>query len=182
MNDLVLLAAAEASGNRLTEIAETFGLNWQMFVSQLIAFTIVALILKRFAYGPVVRMLEERRKRIAEGLANAERIKQELAKTEEARQQVLDEAETEAGRLIEEARRAAAQNLEQESQKAIATANQIIEKARAANEAELAHMKAELRKEVGRLVVETTAKVTGKILTVDDQQRLIEETNKELAA
>jgi F-type H+-transporting ATPase subunit b len=43
-------------------------------------------------------------------------------------------------------------------------------------------MKAELRAELGRLVVEAAAKVTGKILTLEDQQRLIEETNKELAA
>jgi len=40
----------------------------------------------------------------------------------------------------------------------------------------------ELRKEIGRLVVETTAKVTGKVLTVDDHQRLAEETNRQLAA
>jgi F-type H+-transporting ATPase subunit b len=43
-------------------------------------------------------------------------------------------------------------------------------------------MLAELRREVGRLVVDTTAKVTGKVLTLDDQKRLAEETNRELAA
>jgi F-type H+-transporting ATPase subunit b len=43
-------------------------------------------------------------------------------------------------------------------------------------------MLAELRREVGRLVVQTTAKVTGKVLTPDDQQRLVEETNRQLAA
>ena len=58
----------------------------------------------------------------------------------------------------------------------------MIEKAKEANEAELARMKAELRREVGRLVVATTSRVTGKILTIQDQQRLAEETNKELAA
>ena len=66
-------------------------------------------------------------------------------------------------------------------QKAIATANEIITKARQANDAELARMKTELRREVGRLVVMTTAKVTGKTLTPDDQQRLADETNQQLA-
>ena len=57
-----------------------------------------------------------------------------------------------------------------------------MDKARQATEAEHARMLAELRREVGRLVVATTAKVTGKALTLDDQQRLTEETNRELAA
>ena len=71
---------------------------------------------------------------------------------------------------------------EQETQKAIAAAQAIVDKARQATEAEHARMLAELRREVGRLVVETTAKVTGKVLTLDDQKRLAEETNRELAA
>ena len=52
----------------------------------------------------------------------------------------------------------------------------------ASNDAELVRMKNELRKEVAHLVAETTAKVTGKILTPDDHNRLVEETNRELAA
>lgn len=182
MTDSLMLAAAPSGGGALSDLTTTFGLNWQMFISQLLAFTIVAFVLKRFAYGPIVRMLEERRRRIAEGLEDAEKIKAELAKTEASRQEVLKGANDRASKLIEEARMAAAKVLEQETQKAVTTANQIVEKARAANEADLVHMKAELRKEIARLVIETTAKVTGKILTVDDQQRLVEETNKELAA
>jgi F-type H+-transporting ATPase subunit b len=129
-----------------------------------------------------LRVLEERRQRIADGLANAEKIKEELAKTEQARRQVLDTANGQATQLIEEARAAAARVLEQESQKAIATAEQIIAKAREAAEADHARMLAELRREIGQLVVKTTARVTGKVLTVEDQRRLIDDTNKELAA
>ena len=57
-----------------------------------------------------------------------------------------------------------------------------MDEARQATEAEHARMLADLRREVGRLVVEATSKVTGKVLTGDDQRRLIEETNRELAA
>ena len=91
-------------------------------------------------------------------------------------------AGTQANQLIEEARAAAARVQEQETQKAVTAAEQIIAKARQAAEADHARMLAELRREVGRLVVQTTAKVTGKVLTTEDQQRLAEETNKELAA
>jgi F-type H+-transporting ATPase subunit b len=84
--------------------------------------------------------------------------------------------------LIEEARQSAAKVLEVETQKAIATANDIVTKARQASEAELVRMKSELRKEVGRLVVATSAKVTGNILTADQQNRLAEDTAKQLAS
>lgn len=178
----MLAAAAGESGGMIAETAKTFGVNWQLFISQTISFCIVAFLLHHFAYKPILRVLEERRQRIAEGIANAANIKAELAKTEQARKEVLDTANLQATHLIEEARTAAARLLEQESQKAIATAEQIIAKAREAAEADHARMITELRREIGQLVVQTTAKVTGKVLTVADQRRLIEDTNKELAA
>lgn len=162
--------------------AQTFGLEWSLFIAQVISFVIVVVLLQKFAYKPVLTMLEERRKRIAEGLANAEKIKTELARTEAARQEVLNNANAQANKLIEEARAAAARVQEQETQRAIAQAADIVTKAKQAAEAEHARMLADLKREVGRLVVDTTSKVTGKILTVDDQKRLAEETNKQLAA
>ncbi|MBI4661263.1 MAG: F0F1 ATP synthase subunit B [Verrucomicrobia bacterium] len=164
------------------DTAKQFGVDWPHFISQVISFGIVAFLLHRFAYKPVLKVLEERRQRIAEGLANAERIKAELAKTEAARQEALNQANAQANRLIEEARAAAERFREQKNQETIAQVNQLIAKAKEANEAELARMKSELRREMVRLVAETTAKVTGKILTVEDHRRLAEETNRELAA
>jgi len=167
--------------NAFTDIANQFGLDAPHFIAQCISFGIVAFALYKFAYHPVLTVLEERRQRIAESLANADRIKQELARTETARQVVLNQANLQANQLIEEARAAAARVQEQETQKAIAAAEQIIAKARDAAAQDHARMLAELKREVGRLVVETTAKVTGRILTVEDQQRLAEETNRQLA-
>ena len=77
---------------------------------------------------------------------------------------------------------AAARVQEQETQKAIAAAEQIIAKAREAGEAEQKRLMAELKKELSRLVVDTTAKVTGKVLTSADQQKITADANKELAA
>ena len=72
--------------------------------------------------------------------------------------------------------RRAARVQEQETQKAIAAAEQIIVKAAKPPPQDHARMLAELKREVGRLVVQTTATVTGKILTPEDQRRLAEET------
>jgi F-type H+-transporting ATPase subunit b len=179
MNCLYLLAAG---GGIIESTAEAFGVDVPHLVAQIVSFSIVAFLLHRFAYRPILQVLEERRQRIAEGLANAEKIKAELAKTEAARQEVLQQANTQATQLILEARAAAQRVQEQETQKAIAAAEQIIAKAREATALDHARMLAELRGEVGRLVAVTTAKVTGKILTADDQRRLAEETRKQLAA
>lgn len=168
--------------NMLTDILNQFSWNGPHFIAQVISFCIVTFLLYKFAYHPVLKMLDERRQRIAEGLANADKIKAELADAEAKSREILDKANVTANKFIEEARQAAAKTLETETQKAIATANDIISKARQANEAELARMKGELRKEVGRLVVATTAKVTGNILTPDQQTRLAEETNRQLTA
>ena len=127
-------------------------------------------------------MLAERRATIAESLANAERIKTELARAEAQRQEILAQANAQANKLIEEARAAAARVQEQETQKAIAAAEQIVVKAREAATAEHTRMLTELKREVGRLVVETTGRVTGKVLSPEDQRRLAEETNRQLAA
>ena len=164
------------------ETARTFGVDWPHFIAQVVSFAIVAFLLQKFAYKPVLTMLEERRKRIEESLANAEKIKADLQRTEAQRQEILNEANARANKFIEEARAAAAKVQEQETQKAIAAAEQIIAKAREAAEQDHLRMLAELRREVGRLVVETTARVIGKILSAEDQRRLAEETTRQLAA
>jgi F-type H+-transporting ATPase subunit b len=71
---------------------------------------------------------------------------------------------------------------EAETRRAVAAAEEIVAKARQSNDAELARLKAELRQEFGRLVVAASMEVTGKILTLDDQKRLAEETQRQLAA
>ena len=168
--------------NQINDVANTFGVDWPHLIAQIISFSIVCVLLYFFAYKRVLMMLEERRQRIAEGLANAEKIKAELARAEAQRLEVLSQANTQATKLIEEARAAAAKVQEQETQKAIAAAEQIIAKAREAAAADHARMMAELKREVGRLVVQTTATVTGKVLTSEDQRRLAEEAARQVSS
>jgi len=161
---------------------DKLGIDWRILVAQTISFSVVFFVLWKYAYGPIFNMLEARRQKIAAALANAEKIKDDVTRTEADRQKILAEAGDKANKLIEDARAAAARVSEVETQKAIATAEQIVSKAREAAAQERAVMVAQLKREVGRLVVQTTATVTGKILTPDDQRRLAEETEKQLSA
>ena len=180
MNVLLLAAQVGINTERPERIVTTFGVDWSHLLAQVASFCIVCFVLYRFAYRPVLAMLEVRRQQIAQGLANAEQIKAELARTEAQRQEVITQANVQANKLIEEARAAASRLQERETQKAIAAAEQIIAKAREAAAQDYARMLAELKGEVGRLVVQATATVAGKILTPEDQRRLAEETVKEL--
>jgi len=182
MNHLILFGTIGSDlGDMGKSTARTFGVDGPHLIAQIISFCIVAVLLYFFAYKRVLTILEERRQRIADGLANAEKIKAELQRTEANRLEVLNQANAQANKLIEEARAAANRVREEETQKAIAAAEQIISKAREAAAADHARMLTELKREVGRLVVQTTATVTGKILTPEDQKRLAEETAKQIA-
>ena len=181
MDALALMAEVE-SGGQIEQIARTFGVDWSHLIAQMISFSIVCFLLYRFAYKPVLQMLEERRRLIAEGLANADKIKADLARTEVHRQEVMAQANVRAKEFIEEARAAANALLQRETRKAVAAAEEIMVKAQQAAAQDRARMLAELKQEMGRLVVQTTTAVIGKILTTEDQRRLAEETAKELTA
>lgn len=179
MNVLALLATGNPGG-QVQQIAETFGVDWPHLVAQIISFGIVCILLHRFAYKPVLRMLEERREQIAQGIAEREKIRSELAQAEVQRHEIFLHANAQATKVIEEAHAAAARVRESETQKAIVAAEQIIVKSREAAEQEHDRMLIELKREIGALVVQATAVVTGKILTPDDQRRMAEETLRQM--
>jgi F-type H+-transporting ATPase subunit b len=177
----LLALQAASGGSAIEEIAATFGVDWPHLISQIVSFGIVCVVLYVFAYKPILRMLEARRAQIATGLANAEKIKAELARIEAERVDVLARADAEGKRLIEEARAAAARVGVEETQRAIAAAELVLARAHEAAERDRILQLADARREIGRLVVQTTAAVTAKILTAEDQQRLAEETATQLA-
>lgn len=183
MNYLFFLAASDGGMVEMAEkTAETFGFTWPLFLSQLLSFIIVAVLLQKFAYKPILTVLEERRERIKEGLENADKIKKQLAEAEVRYQEILTKANGEAQKMLDEARASASALAERRTQQAIADAEQIIVKAQEATAIEHDRMLTELKREVGRLVLDTTSKVTGKILTPEDQRRISEETASQVAA
>jgi F-type H+-transporting ATPase subunit b len=176
---LALQTTAEG-GSQIEELARTFGVDWPHLLAQIVSFGIVCGVLYLLAYKPILAILAARRQQIADGLANADQIQAELARIKAERNAILAQAGEEGKVLIEEARAAAARVEAEETRKAIAAAEQVLVRAREATERDRARMLADLRREVGRLVVQTTAAVTGKVLTPDDHRRLAEETARQL--
>src|SRR5204862_7377668 len=168
----IFAAASGGFVEMLHDTAETFGWNWQLFLAQVVSFCIVALLLRRFAYKPILAVLEDRRRKIEEGQLNAEKIRKELAEAEKRYQEIVGKANADAQKMIDEARESAAHLSERKQQEAITAAEQILAKAKEASAIEHERTMESLKRELGRLVVDTTAKVAGKVLTPEDQRRL----------
>jgi F-type H+-transporting ATPase subunit b len=165
-------AELEAVGRTLQS---QFGLHGQLLFSQAIGFLVFAFLLKKFAFGPIQEMLDQRKMRIAEGEEKLKRIEKQLADSEKTTAAAIAKANDEAVRLINEAKEGAASFTEQKSQEAIAQAQQILAKAEAAARADRERISADLKREFGRLVAATTSQVTGKVLNADDQRRINED-------
>jgi F-type H+-transporting ATPase subunit b len=166
-------AGAEAAK---TGLFETFGVNWPFFIAQLINFVIVFLVLKKFAFGPIQQILEQRKQRIADGESKLKQIEQQLADSAKHTEEVIAKANADAKRLIEEAKSSASALSEAKAQEAVATAQGIISKAEAAAKAERAQIAADLKREFGRLVANTAQNATGGKLTADQQRAINEES------
>src|SRR4051795_7709018 len=160
--NMIIAASSGGITDILRQTAETFGWNWKLFLSQVISFCFVAFFLQRFADNPILAVLEERRRKIEEGQINAEKIKKELAEAEKRYQEIVAKGNADAQKMIDEARTSAASLSERKQQEAIAAAEQIVAKAKEAAVLEHERQMQTLKRELGRLVVDTTAKVTGK--------------------
>ncbi len=145
----------------MEQIVQAFGLEWPKLIAQVLIFAIVYYVLKKKAFGPVLEILEARRSRIAEGEENLKKIADDLASAEERSKELISKANSQAEQMIKEAKDNAATAGEREKQKATAEATQIIAKAKEAAAQERASTLAEMKRDFGRLVVETTSKVTG---------------------
>src|SRR5882724_6375408 len=165
---LLFLATTGSVMDTVRDTADTFGWDPRLFFAQVISFIIVAYLLKRFAYKPILGVLEQRRQQIAQANLNAEKIKQQLAEAEQRHAEILAKANAEAQKMIEEARTSAAHLADRKQREASAIEHE--------------RTMSQLKRELGRLVVETTAKVTGKVLTPDDQRRLQEEAARTVSA
>jgi len=165
----------------VSEIAQTFGVDWPHLLAQMVSFSLVCALLYRLAYQPVLQMLETRRRQIAQGLADAGAAHARLADIEKERVAMIALAQAEAARIVADAREAARHLAEQESSRATVRGEQIVKRAHDTAERERTRLLSDVKQQAGRLIARATAIVTGKVLTDADQRRLAGEALKRIA-
>lgn len=146
--------------------------SWEPFAANLIAFLIMVVVLRVFAFKPIQAMLEKRRQRIIEGEEMRAESEQQLADVQKTTKEMISKAAKDGLRQIEDAKTAAAKLLAEKEAEAGKIARDIVEKSKEAAELEARHAKEELKGEFARLVAMTAAGVTGKILTTEDHARI----------
>lgn len=164
------------------DIGTKTGFTLPQFLAQCVAVTILFLLLNKLAWKPVVKMLDERRRIIADSMANADRIKKELADAEATRLSIIQKANEKANAIIAEAEASAAAVNEQRLKEGARQAEDLLKNAREAAEIDRNRLLAEVKRHLGELVIQTTEKVAGKVLTADDQARLNRETIRQVEA
>lgn len=157
-----------------------FGVQPILLAAQVVNFLVLLFILKKVLYKPMLKILAERKQKIAESLKNAEEIKLKLQKTEEDREKKLADATKEGTKLIDEATKSASLIIEEAHTKASKDIEKIIEEAKSQIENDREMMRQEIKEELADLVGLTFEKVVGKILTEKDRKSLVERSIKNL--
>lgn len=175
--------AAAATGeapNAITQITSEFGIKLPFLLAQSLSFCVVAFVLWKFAFKPVLATIEERQAKIDSGLKYAEDMKAKLEAAQTESATIIKAAQVEATRLIDEARKAAKDFSERETTAATERANGLITKAQQAIDLEHKKMLDEARTEIARLVVVTTQRVLARELSDADRTRFNEAAAREL--
>jgi len=181
LDNLILIAAATAETAAETSLAGKFGIDGKLILAQAVNFVVVAFLLWRFAFKPVMATLEERQRKIAEGLQFAEEAKTQLAETERRQAEVLREANAKSQEILHEARDKARQLEESMKNETAAQIEEMRRRAEEANELERQKILGEVRQEIARLVVLTSGKVLQRELGTDEKNRLNQAAAKEIA-
>ncbi len=171
--------AAHAAGE--ASIVEKFGIEWHYVVWQIVSFLILFGVLYKFGIKPTIATMEERNKKIGDGLRHAEEMQAKLAAAQAENAALVKAAQLEAAKLVDEARKAAKEFGDKQQADAIARAADTLAKAQQAIELEHKKMLDQARGEIARLVVKTTEQVLAKKLTDADRAAYNEAATKELA-
>jgi len=165
----------------MSKILQDLGIEWPKLIAQILIFFIVYGILSKYAFGPVTKILEARRQRIAEGEENLKKIRTDLESANAQAAQIISKANADATRIVKEAADVARLEKEKAAQAAIAEVAAIKQKADEATRLDRDRMVADLRRDFGRIVVDATSKVTGKVLGPDDYSRINQESLAQIA-
>ncbi len=156
----------------MSELFAKLGIDWKLLIANTITFFIVLGLLRKFAYRPLLGMMEKRRQTIDAGLKQAEQAKAELASLTAAKQEVLQEAKTEALKIVHQAKAEAEVVRINVINQAQAEASAVAVRTQQLLERQKQEMVTQAKTELADLVVEATAKVIGEQLDVKLQQRL----------
>ena len=160
------------------ELLENLGINGKMLLAQIVNFFILLYVLKRFAYGPILKMLEERSEKIEKGISDSEKAQKKLTEIEEKERKVLAKAKIEAQGIIAKSEEVAERNKKEILEDARIKAEKIMTDTESKIDEERGRMLGEVKKEVAELVMLATEKIVGEKANNEKDREIINEVIK----
>lgn len=159
-------------------LVKTFHIDTSLLLAQMINFVIVLIVLYKFAYNPILKVLNDRTNRIEKGIQDAEAAGKKLTEMEQKEKEVLIEAKEEARKIIDKAEKTALKNTEDIKISAKEQSGKILEDAKEQIEQEKNKAVKEAKTEISELVMSATEKIIGEKMTSEKDKELIEKSIK----
>jgi F-type H+-transporting ATPase subunit b len=151
-----------------------------LMIWTIVCFLVVLVVLKRYAFGPIQQMIDQRRERIEQAIAEADNARDEARKLLEEHRKLIGQAKSESEEILSEARRLAEAQRDRVKQETEEDRQRRLEETRRQIDQATAQALGQIRDEVGKLSLLAAEKITRKSLTGADQQRLIDEALAEI--
>lgn len=158
---------------------DALGIALGNLIWQCLAFLLLMFLLQRFAFGAIVKMLDERRNRIQESMDQAEQIKRDNAEAAKRAEAIIAQAQAETRNMLSQAQQMSQRTIAAAQDEAREQRERLLTEARAQIESDTRRAKEELQREVARLALMAASRVIGKTLDSSDHQRLVEEALSE---
>ena len=146
-----------------------------LMIWTLIAFGITFFVLRKFAFGPIQKTIDDRRDRIRQAVEEADNACNEARELLEQHRALIGQAKQESADILAETRKVADAQMDRAKQEAEAERQRRLEETRKQIDAETVRAIGQIRSEVADLTIEATERVVGKVLDAEDQRRLIDE-------
>ncbi len=163
------------------EILNQFGVQPVLLAAQVVNFLILLFILKKFLYKPILKVLDQRRKTIADSLKNAEEIEKKLLLTEEEKEKILAKTSLEAQKLIDETKKEIELMKEEGQNQAQQLAEQIIKKGEESAKAGVEKMRQEMMSNMAEIVGMVSEKVAKGAFDKKKQKEIVEREVRNLS-
>ncbi len=160
----------------MAELISQLGINWKLLLASIVNFFILFFLLRKFAYRPILSMLEKREKMIADSVERSKALEQAAKDLDAERAAELKQVRIEASKVLEQAQQTAGQLKAESVAAAKAEAARLMDTTKAELKAEREALHRQVKAEVADLVVAATEKILDEKLTADADRKLVERT------
>lgn len=162
----------------MQEVLGKIGFDWHLALVNIVNVFLIFLVLKKWAFGPIQRIIDQRKEQVDDKLAGASEAEKKLEKSREEAKEILKEAKLEAKKIVERAAGEGEGIIKDSHQKAAAEKDEILHKAKLELQSEKARLEKELKEKAAGLIAESVKKIMGSEVDSAMNERIIKKAKR----